>query len=110
MKSASTGPALGGAEAIWLDEFSPEDLYSWIRNSQAMIAAGHPRAVQLWEQYKPTIMTPMPNLTDAEIANILGYIEYVYSGQEAADNAGAGGSVEVAEGTDDVAFSTPLLC
>ncbi|HRD06223.1 MAG TPA: cytochrome c, partial [Saprospiraceae bacterium] len=77
MKSALTGPALGGAEAKW---DSKENLYSWIRNSQAMIKKGHPRAVELWNQYKPTVMTAFPNLTDDEIASILVYIQGVYDG------------------------------
>ncbi|MDP4710067.1 MAG: cytochrome c class I, partial [Saprospiraceae bacterium] len=44
MKSNLTGPALGGVEGRWAD-YPKEDLYSWIRNSQGMINAGHPRAV-----------------------------------------------------------------
>lgn len=39
MKSALTGPALGGVEAKW---DSKENLYAWIRNSQAMIKKGTP--------------------------------------------------------------------
>ena len=37
MKSALTGPALGGVEAKW---DSKENLYTWIRNSQALIKKG----------------------------------------------------------------------
>lgn len=71
MKTAMTGPALGGAQERWGDD---EALYSWIRNSQAMIAAGHPRAVELWNEWKPTIMTAYPDLTDDEIGSLLAYI------------------------------------
>ena len=49
MKDNLTGPALGGAEARWA-AYPKEDLYNWIRNSQAMIAAGHPKATELWNQ------------------------------------------------------------
>src|SRR5690606_41109836 len=66
MKSKLTGPPLGGSEERWGNQ---EDLYSWIRNSQAMIASGHPRANELWNEWKPTVMTPFPNLTDDEIAS-----------------------------------------
>ena len=69
MKTAGTGPALGGTEDRWSD-YPREDLYGWIRNSQAMIQAGHPRAVELWEAWKPTVMTPWPNLTDEDIESI----------------------------------------
>lgn len=71
MKTAMTGPALGGAQERWGDD---EALYSWIRNSQAMIKAGHPRAVELWNEWKPTIMTAYPDLTDDEIGSVLAYI------------------------------------
>lgn len=76
MKTDATGPALGGYEERWAD-YPEEDLYRWIRNSQAMIAEGHPKAVELWEQWKPTVMTNFLNLTDQEIANILGYVDQV---------------------------------
>jgi mono/diheme cytochrome c family protein len=77
MKTALTGPALGGAEANW---DTKENLYAWIRNSQAMIQSGHPRAVEVWNTYKPTVMTAFPKLTDDEIASILLYIDGVYTG------------------------------
>jgi len=49
MKTRSTGPALGGIEERWVD-YPQEDLYSWIRNSGAMInVVKHPRAVELWD-------------------------------------------------------------
>ncbi|MEZ5050277.1 MAG: cytochrome c [Saprospiraceae bacterium] len=71
MKSAATGPALAGAQERWADD---EALYNWIRNSQGMIASGHPRAVELWNQYKPTVMTAFPDLTDDEIGSLLAFI------------------------------------
>ena len=71
MKTAMTGPALGGAQERWGDD---EALYSWIRNSQAMIAAGHPRAVELWNEWKPTVMTAYPDLTDDQIGSVLAYV------------------------------------
>lgn len=78
MKTASTGPALGGSQERWAD-YPQEDLYGWVRNSSAMIAAGHPRAVELWNQYKPTVMTAWPNLTDDDIASIFLYIDEQYT-------------------------------
>jgi mono/diheme cytochrome c family protein len=79
MVTDATGPALGAVEERWAD-YPQEDLYRWIRNSQAMIAEGHPKATELWEQWQPTVMTSFLNLTDQEIANILGYIDGVYTG------------------------------
>lgn len=77
MKSKLTGPALGGLEERWAD-YPKEDLYNWIRNSQAMIEAGHPRATELWNEWKPTVMSNFLNLTDADIDNVLAYINDVY--------------------------------
>ncbi len=78
MKSDMTGPALGNAEENWSD-YPREDLYNWIRNSQAMIAAGHPRAVEVWNEYK-SVMTAFPALTDEDIESVLLYINGVATG------------------------------
>ena len=80
MKSNLTGPALANAEENW-SEYPREELYQWIRNSQGMIAAGHPRAVELWNEYKPTVMTSFPNLTDEDIESTLMYIAAVTNGE-----------------------------
>ncbi len=79
MKQDLTGPALGGVEERWAD-YPEEDLYSWIRNSQAMISAGHPRATEVWDQWKPVQMQNFLNLSDEDIANILGYINCTFEG------------------------------
>ena len=79
MKTAATGPALAGTEERWAD-YPREDLYEWIRNSQAQIASGHPRAVELWNEYKPTVMQPFPNLTDDNIESLLLYINGMADG------------------------------
>jgi len=71
-----TGPALGGVQERWAD-YPEEDLYAWIRNSQAQIAAGHPRATELWNAWKPTVMNNF-NLTNEEIDHLLIYINAVY--------------------------------
>lgn len=74
MKSKLTGPALANTEENW-SAYPREELYAWIRNSTSMIAAGHPRATELWNEYKPTVMTSFPNLTDEDVENILLYIK-----------------------------------
>ncbi len=95
MKNKLTGPALGGVEERW-SGFPQEDLYAWIRNSQAQISNGHPRATELWNEWKPTVMNSFPTLTDAEIANILAYIDCTYKGT-------CGGATPVATGPDPCA-------
>ena len=93
MKDDLTGPALGGTEERWAD-YSREDLYSWIRNSQAMIANEHPRAVELWNEWKPTVMTPFLDLTDEQIESLLLYIDAEYTKVPETTTAvtGAGGA------------------
>ena len=91
MKDDLTGPALGGLEERW-SSYSKEELFNWIRNSQAMIASGHPRAVELWNQWKPVVMNSFPTFTDEEIESIFLYINAQVA------NAGAGGSVAAGPG------------
>ncbi|MEO0006359.1 MAG: hypothetical protein RJA20_555 [Bacteroidota bacterium] len=74
MKTASTGPALSGVEERWA-AYPKKDLYDWIRNSQALIGQGHPRAKELWEKYKPVVMNSFPGLTDEQIESLLLYIK-----------------------------------
>lgn len=73
MKTKATGPALGGFQDRW-GSFPTEDLYAWIRNSQALISQGHPRATELWKEYGPVVMTAFPNLTDGQIQSLEAYI------------------------------------
>jgi cytochrome c2 len=79
MVSALTGPALGGVQERWA-EYPESDLYAWIRNSPALIASGHPRAVQVWNENNKQQMTAFPNLTDDEVGSLLLYIDGVYNG------------------------------
>ena len=76
MKNDLTGPALGGVEERWA-AYPIEDLYDWIRNSQKMIAEGHPKAVELWNKWNKIIMTSN-QLTDEEIQAVLAYIDAIY--------------------------------
>ena len=79
MKSKATGPALGGAEERWA-EYPKADLYNWIRNSGALIKAGQPRAVEIYNEWDKSQMTAMPHLTDENIESILLYVDGVYTG------------------------------
>ncbi len=81
-----TGPALAGAEERWAD-YPREDLYGWVRNSQAMISAGHPRAVELWDEWKSP-MTAWPNLTDEDIESILLHVDAVVNAAPVVDSGG----------------------
>lgn len=103
MKSKLSGPALGGVTERWA---SRNDLYEWIRNSQRMInEVKHPRALELWAQWKPTVMNSFPELKNEDIDDMLLYIENVAKNgcaeppcQAAAAAAGAEGGAKKAEG------------
>ncbi len=64
------GPALAGVTAKYEEEW----LISWIRNSQAMVKAGDPRAVAIFNEYNQSVMTAYPNLSDDNIRNVLAFI------------------------------------
>lgn len=65
-----TGPALFGVT----EKHDREWLYSWIKNSAAMIASGDAAAVAIYEEYNKTAMNAFPQLTNADIDNILAYV------------------------------------
>ena len=70
-----TGPLLRNIEARLEDEqgLGKDWLYSWIRNSSAMIKSGDPYANQIYAEYNQTAMTPFPQLSDQDIDDILAY-------------------------------------
>lgn len=68
-----TGPALGGVEMRWAT-YPKKDLYQYIRDPQAMVQKNHPRAVELWQEWKPTLMNDFPSLNDEDIETLLFYI------------------------------------
>ncbi|WP_299219547.1 c-type cytochrome [uncultured Aquimarina sp.] len=65
-----TGPALFGVA----DKYEREWLYSWIKNSAAMIASGDAQAIAIYEEYNKTAMNAFPQLTNTDIDNILSYV------------------------------------
>ncbi len=108
MKDDLTGPALGGVEERW-EDYSQEELYAWIRNSQKMIADGHPRAKELWNQWKPTVMNSFTNLTDEEIANLLAYVDVQYNKVDEVAGPGGGEVGAAANGPNTPLFIALFL-
>ncbi|MGB1971302.1 MAG: c-type cytochrome [Flavobacteriaceae bacterium] len=72
LNKKAVGPALKGVSA----KYDKEWLYSWIKNSAAMIKSGDAQAVAIWEEYNKTAMNAFPQLSDADIDNILAYTDY----------------------------------
>lgn len=68
-----TGPALRGVSA----KHDREWLYKWIKNSSALIKSGDAEANVLWAEYKPSVMTAFPQLSNGDIDNILAYTDEV---------------------------------
>jgi mono/diheme cytochrome c family protein len=66
-----TGPMLRGVSA----KHSKEWLYSWIHNSSAMIKAGDPDAVKLFNDNNKSVMTAFPQLSNSDIDNIIAYTD-----------------------------------
>ncbi|RDK88176.1 c-type cytochrome [Marinirhabdus gelatinilytica] len=67
----ATGPALFEVSK----KYDREWLYSWIKNSQALIAAGDQQAIAIFEEYNKSVMTPFPGLSNTDIDNILAYTD-----------------------------------
>ena len=65
------GPALAGV----YDRQDMDWIKAFVRNSQAVIASGDEYAVELFEEYNKTAMTPF-NLNDSEIESIISYIKF----------------------------------
>jgi mono/diheme cytochrome c family protein len=63
------GPALRGMS----EKYEKEWLYSWIRNSQAMVQAGDPIAVRLFNEWNQSVMQAFPQLSDQDLDNIVAY-------------------------------------
>ena len=67
------GPALKGVSA----KYEKEWLYTWIKNSAAMIKSGDERAVAIYEEYNKVAMNSFTQLSNEDIDNILAYTDYV---------------------------------
>ena len=67
------GPALRGVSA----KYDKDWLYSWIKNSAAMIKSGDEQAVAIYEEYNKVAMNAFPQLSNEDIDNILAYSDYI---------------------------------
>ncbi len=79
------GPAVAGSRARWEGK---GDIYAWIKNSQAVVKSGNAYAVQLFNDWNKSVMTPQA-LNDEEIDAVLYYSDNytppVQPGQTVAD-------------------------
>ncbi|GAA4783593.1 c-type cytochrome [Olivibacter ginsenosidimutans] len=74
-------------------------LLKWIKNSQALVAAGDKTAVDLFEGHNKTVMTAFPDLSDDNIKSILAYIDEASNAPADTQQPGA---ATAAGGNEDV--------
>ena len=83
-----TGPALKG----WADrEPNKEWIYKWVANPAQMIASDA-YAKQLFEKWKPTVMTAFANLKKDEVDAIMKYVDDYTPPAATAQTGGAAGA------------------
>ena len=99
LNKKAVGPALKGVSA----KYDKEWLYSWIKNSAAMIKEGDAQAIAIWEEYNKTAMTAFPQLSNADIDNIIAYTDYT----PPAPAVPAGAAVAAAPASDS--FSNDII-
>jgi cytochrome c551/c552 len=68
----ATGPALQNIDKTFPDK---EWGYKWVHNSSALIAAGDPTAVAIFNKFAKTQMTAFPQLSNEDIDAILKYVD-----------------------------------
>ena len=73
LDTKATGPALRGVAG----KYDMEWLYKWIHNSSALIKSGDAKAVKIYEEYNKSVMTAFPQLSNADIDNVIAYTSEV---------------------------------
>ena len=73
LNKRAVGPALRGISS----KYDREWLYSWIKNSTAMVKSGDAKAVAIYEEYNGSVMTSFPQFSNDDIDNIIAYTDYV---------------------------------
>ncbi|MBY0487967.1 MAG: c-type cytochrome [Flavobacteriaceae bacterium] len=64
-----TGPALRGISA----KYDMAWIYKWVNNSSALIKSGDAKAVKVFEENNKSVMTAFPQLSTADVDNIIAY-------------------------------------
>lgn len=72
LNKRAVGPALKGVSA----KYDKEWLYSWIKNSTAMVKSGDAQAVAIYEEFNGSVMTSFPQLSNEDIDNIIAYTDF----------------------------------
>ncbi|GAA4927106.1 c-type cytochrome [Mucilaginibacter defluvii] len=75
IESKLVGPALGPQITSETDDAY---LIKWIQNSQALIAAKNEKAIKIYNEYNQIPMTAFPELSDADVTDIIAYARDAY--------------------------------
>ncbi len=94
LDAKATGPALRGVA----NKYDMAWLYKWINNSSALIASGDAKAVKVFEENNKSVMTAFPQLSTADIDNIIAYTSEPKA--ETPSVAAAGGVDPTAKGQE----------
>ncbi|MEW5674804.1 c-type cytochrome [Flavobacterium enshiense] len=85
-----TGPALRGVA----EKYDKAWMYKWIKNSGELIKSGDAQAIKVFEENGKVAMTAFPQLSDADIDNILAYTSQPKEEAPAAAVAATGGAAQ----------------
>ena len=96
LDAKSTGPALRGVAG----KYEMSWIYKWVHNSSDLIKSGDAAAVKVFEENNKAVMTAFPQLSEADIDNIIAYTSTPKEEAPAAAAAapGAEGAVAQSEG------------
>ena len=102
LDAKSTGPALRGVagkhDMAWI--------YKWVHNSSEMIKSGDAAAVKLFAENNNAVMTPFPQLAEADINNIIAYTS---EPKAEPAKAGVGSAAPPGTATDQGGISNELI-
>jgi mono/diheme cytochrome c family protein len=69
LDAKATGPALRGVAS----KYEMAWLYKWVKNSSDLIKSGDAQAVKVFEENNKSVMSSFPQLSNADIDNIIAY-------------------------------------
>jgi mono/diheme cytochrome c family protein len=69
LDAKATGPMLRGISA----KYEMSWIYKWVQNSSELIKSGDAAAVKVFEENNKAVMTAFPQLSEADIDNIIAY-------------------------------------
>lgn len=92
----STGPILKGVKQKWADAGEGELLYKWVTNSKTLIESGSSKMAAAIKDFSASEMPPQ-QATNAEIDQILDYVDNYVAAPAAASPTAAAGATAAPE-------------